>query len=80
VGWHAYCDGKQVPILQTNHALRGVVVSPGKGTIEFRYEPASFAWALRLCAVTLLAMVVWAGAIVWTSRSTRPGTPTIPAP
>ena len=42
----------------------------GKGTIEFRYEPAGFAWGLRFAAMALLALTGWAGGIVW-SR-TRP--------
>jgi hypothetical protein len=70
-GWHAYCDGKALPILQTNHALRGVVVPAGKGTIEFRYEPSGFAWGLRLCAMASLALTVWAAAVVWMSRADR---------
>ena len=67
-GWHAYYDEKPLPVLQTNHAIRGVVVPAGKGTLEFRYEPASYTWALRLCATALLALVGWAGGIVWTSQ------------
>ncbi len=70
-GWHAYFEGKRVPILQTDHALRGVVVPAGKGTIEFRYEPSGFAWGLRLCAMASLALVGWAVAAVWISRAGR---------
>jgi hypothetical protein len=70
-GWHAYYDGKEVPILQTNHAIRGVEVPAGKATLEFRYEPAGFAWGLRLCGAALLALIGWAGAIVWMSRTGR---------
>ena len=71
-GWHAYYDGKAVPILQTNHAVRGVVAPAGKGTLEFRYEPAGFAWGVRLCGLALAALTVWAGAIVWISRGSKP--------
>ena len=58
IGWRAYLDGRPVPILQANHALRGVVVPAGTGTLEFRYQPASFAWGLRLAgaAATVLLM------------------------
>ncbi|MFZ1936952.1 MAG: hypothetical protein WCB27_22645 [Thermoguttaceae bacterium] len=70
-GWHAYFERKRVPILQTDHALRGVIVPAGKGTIEFRYEPAGFAWGLRLCAMASLALTVWAAAAVWMSRPDR---------
>ena len=71
-GWNAYLDGKPVPILRTNHALRGVVVPAGKGTLEFRYEPASFAWGLRLAAVALLATLGWLGVGLWFGRSQTP--------
>ena len=68
VGWHAYYDGNAIPILRANHALRGVVAPEGKGTIEFRYEPASLTWGLRLCGLALLVLTGWAGVIAWNSR------------
>jgi uncharacterized membrane protein YfhO len=58
-GWHAYLDGKRVPILRTNHALRGVVVPAGVAILEFRYQPASFASGLRLAAGAALVLVGW---------------------
>jgi hypothetical protein len=60
-GWRAYWNGVRVPILRTNHAIRGVVVPAGSGTLEFRYEPASFAWGLRLAGLAALALLGWAG-------------------
>ena len=50
-GWQAYWNGRRVPILRTNHAIRGVVVPAGSGTLEFRYAPASFAWGLGLAGL-----------------------------
>ena len=41
-GWHAALNGRPVPILRANHAIRGVVVPAGRGTLDFHYEPASF--------------------------------------
>jgi hypothetical protein len=66
-GWNAYWEGKAVPILRTNHAVRGVVVPAGKGTLEFRYEPASFAWGWRLCGLALIVLLGWAW---WGRRGT----------
>jgi hypothetical protein len=60
-GWQAYLSGKPVPILRTNHAIRGVVVPAGSGTLEFRYEPASFAWGLRLAGLAAVVMLGWLG-------------------
>jgi hypothetical protein len=69
-GWRAWLNGRPVPILRTNHALRGVVVPAGDGTLEFRYEPASFAWGLRLAGLAAVALL--AGA--WGSfRRATPG-------
>jgi hypothetical protein len=56
-GWHASLDGRQVPILRTNHALRGVVVPAGPATLEFRYEPASFRLGLVISGTAALGML-----------------------
>src|SRR5438094_4504825 len=50
-GWRAYLDGKPARILRTDHAVRGVVTPARSSTLEFRYEPASFASGLRLAAL-----------------------------
>jgi hypothetical protein len=60
-GWQANLNNKRVPILRTNHALRGVVVPAGSSTLEFRYAPASFTWGLRLAALAAMVLVVWLG-------------------
>ncbi len=57
-GWKARVDGRPVPILRTNHAVRGVIVPPGASTLEFRYWPASFAWGLGLAGFALIVLLV----------------------
>jgi hypothetical protein len=57
-GWKAYLDGKPVQILRANHALRGVVASPGARILEFRYEPASFRWGLALTGAAAAMLVL----------------------
>lgn len=60
-GWSAYLNGTPVPILRANHAVRGVVVGPGKQMLQFRYVPAGFALGLKLAgaaAVVLLACLI----------------------
>jgi hypothetical protein len=80
-GWNAYLNDRLVPILRTNHALRGVKAPAGKATIEFRYEPASFAWGVRLAAAALLATLGWLGLGLWIGRSdTSPPLQPEPAP
>jgi hypothetical protein len=72
-GWRAYLNGQRVPILRANHAVRGVVVPRGSGTLEFRYEPASFAWGLRLAALAGVALLGWGGIIVFRRHSSMAG-------
>ncbi len=67
-GWAAYLNGKRVPILRTDHALRGVVAPAGKGVLEFRYEPASLTWGIAICTLALLGLAAWAAMLVWTAR------------
>jgi hypothetical protein len=71
-GWQARLNGKRVPILRANHAIRGVVVPAGSGTIEFRYAPGSFAWGLRLAGLAAATLLGWLGWIAW-SRRLEPG-------
>jgi hypothetical protein len=68
-GWRAYLNGRPAPILRANHALRGVVVPAGSGTLEFRYAPASFAWGLRLAVLAGIALLGWLGVIVSRRRA-----------
>jgi hypothetical protein len=71
-GWRAYLDGKAVSILRTNHAIRGVLVPAGSGTLEFRYEPPSFVWGLRLAGLTAIVLLGWVGVTVWKKKQAAP--------
>ncbi len=59
-GWLATVDGREVPILRVDVALRGVVVPAGQHEVEFRYRPVAQWLGLALSAVTLgvLAMLM----------------------
>src|SRR5437763_39720 len=67
-GWRAYVDGKTVPVLRANHAVRGVVVQQGTHGLEFRYQPASFTWGMCAAGLAGLTLLTWAG-FAW--RTTR---------
>jgi hypothetical protein len=41
-GWKATVDGKPAGIVPVNHILRGVYLTPGKHTVEFRFDPLPF--------------------------------------
>ena len=38
-------------------------VKPGRATLDIRYEPASFAWGLRLAVVGLAVNAGWFAAV-----------------
>jgi hypothetical protein len=63
-GWRAYWNGQRVPILRANHAVRGVVLPAGEGTLVFRYAPASFAWGLVLAGLAGAVLLAWLGTIL----------------
>jgi hypothetical protein len=57
-GWRAFVDGREVPVLATDHALRGIPLPAGLHTVEVRYDPISLRIGLIVTAVTLAAMLV----------------------
>jgi hypothetical protein len=60
-GWKAYLDGRPVPVLRANHALRGVELPAGRWTVVFRYEPESLRLGLWALAAGLAGLLLWAG-------------------
>lgn len=40
--WYATDNGKPTSIVPVNHILRGVYLTPGKHTVEFRFDPLPF--------------------------------------
>jgi len=66
-GWRADWNGRRLPILRVNHALRGVVLPAGEGTLVFRYAPASFSWGLALAGTAAVALLLWTAA-VWARK------------
>jgi hypothetical protein len=66
-GWAAYLDGRPAHILRVDHALRAVVVPAGPSAVEFRYEPASFVWGLRMAVMALVGVI---SLLIW-ERSRR---------
>jgi hypothetical protein len=62
-GWQATVDGRQVPVLRVNHALRGVVVPAGRSKLEFVYRPAGWVKGLWLSGAALTALVLWVAAL-----------------
>jgi Bacterial membrane protein YfhO len=55
-GWKAFVDGKEEIIRRANLFFRAVRLPAGNHTVEFRYEPRSFAIGLAISATTLVAL------------------------
>lgn len=66
-GWHARYNGKPVPILEADYAIRGVQVPAGKGTLEFYYRPASLVLSVRLASLAAVLLLGWL-IVIWIRR------------
>lgn len=55
-GWEAEVDGRPAQVVRANALFRGVRLQPGRHTVRFRYDPASFrvGAALSLAALAIL--------------------------
>jgi hypothetical protein len=54
-GWTATVNGHEVPILPTQHALRGVAIPAGSTTVEFRYAPRPLRVGMAISGIAMLA-------------------------
>ncbi|MGI8512792.1 MAG: hypothetical protein ACR2NH_09215 [Solirubrobacteraceae bacterium] len=70
-GWHAWLDGREVPVERVDYLLRGVQVGAGEHRVEFRYEPGSWRIGWIVSLVSLLALGGVVGWELWRRR--RPG-------
>jgi uncharacterized membrane protein YfhO len=59
-GWSAKVDGKKVEIYPVNNILRGVYLTPGTHTVEFRFDPLPFKIGkyLTLASFALFAIML----------------------
>jgi hypothetical protein len=55
--WRVYVDGKPAPLLRCNYIMRGVHLTPGVHTVEFRFEPPVRALYVSLAAVVIGAVL-----------------------
>ena len=62
LGWKAYVDDIETPIVKVNYVLRGIVVPSGNHKIKFELKPASIANSKR--ASTFGSLFIW-GLIVF---------------
>ncbi len=70
-GWNAFIDGKPAPYVKVDYILRGMAVPAGKHTIEFRFEPKSFATGNTisiLAAIGTYLLIIAAFVACWRNR------------
>lgn len=59
-GWNAYFNGKKLPVIKTNYALRGLSLPPGSGDVLFVFKPQILDTAAK--NITIGAIILW---IIW---------------
>ncbi|HEY4111858.1 YfhO family protein [Puia sp.] len=64
-GWNAFIDGKKADYCRVDYVLRGMAIPAGDHTIEFRFEPHSYAVGsvLAVWSSVLIYLLVIAAAI-----------------
>lgn len=74
-GWNAYIDNKLTPHIRANYVLRGLVVPPGKHTIEFKFEPKTFETAktISLASSILVCILIvgLSGGYIYENRKNK---------
>jgi uncharacterized membrane protein YfhO len=58
LGWKAYIDSVETPIVKVNYVLRGIVVPAGDHQIKFELKPASVANSKQ--ASSIASFLIWA--------------------
>jgi Bacterial membrane protein YfhO len=71
-GWKAFVDGSEEVIRRANLFFRAVRLPAGNHTVEFRYEPRSFAIGLAISVITLVALAVTTILVAFRKRSKTP--------
>lgn len=68
-GWNAYIDGKQADYCRVDYVLRGMAIPAGDHTIEFRFEPRSYATSDAIATWShILTILLLIGAVVYEFR------------
>jgi hypothetical protein len=70
--WHAYVDGRRVPVLKADYLLRAVAVPAGRHRVEFRFESAAVRNGLLLSLGSLLVVLAGFAVSWWLGRRARP--------
>jgi hypothetical protein len=72
LGWKAYVDGKETPIVATNYVLRGLMLPAGQHQIEFKFHPDTyFKWSSPTLAASVLIWLVLLAGVGFGIRNAR---------
>ena len=70
-GWKATIDGKDARIHNVNYVLRGLEISAGKHTIEFKFEPEVVKTGSTIALMSSIGMLILIGAGVYLERKKK---------
>src|SRR5262249_6583723 len=83
-GWKAVvksgAETRETTIYRTNRVLRGVWLSAGKQTVEFRYEPESVYRGGTISGISWLALTALGLMVLLRRRAARQAPPQIERP
>jgi len=57
-GWNTTVDGKQVPIIRVDFALRGMNIPAGNHTVEFKFEPQVVKTGSTITLISSIGMLL----------------------
>lgn len=67
-GWNAYVDGKPQAHLEVNYVLRGMVLEPGKHSIEFKFEPKTYQTGNTIALIGSVLLLITVGIGLYLDR------------
>jgi hypothetical protein len=73
-GWHAFIDGKEVPLLRANYVLRALEIPANSKLIEMRFEPKPYTVGNKVTmAASWVLLLVVLGGLGWSVRTRLQG-------
>jgi uncharacterized membrane protein YfhO len=57
-GWNAYIDGFKTEHIRVNYILRAMIIPEGIHTIEFKFEPKTYAMSQKVALGTSILVVL----------------------